>query len=154
MSPRRLLPKPDKMSSTGKSKPSIVDYNNSLPTYPALMSCDVPVDTIIPDLISSPMYVTDHTLTTPNYFLTTPTTGQEVLVHYSMLGRSEQWGNWRLFQRIRLLGCIVSGSCDVSVLQVRSLPIQQPKLQTLRNTLESFAKQLEQVSLTMRQCGM
>ena len=104
VSPRRLLAKPDKMSSTGKSKQSIVDYNNSLPTYPALMSCDVPVDTIIPDLISSPMYVTDHTLTTPNYFLTTPTTGQEVLVHFSMLGRSEQWGNWRLFQRIRLLG--------------------------------------------------
>ena len=43
---------------------------------------------------------------------------------------------------------IVSGSCDVSALQVRSMPIQQPKLQTLRNTLELFEKQLEQVCLT------
>ena len=34
-----------------------------------------------------------------------------------------------------------------SSVQVKSLPIQQPKLKTLRNTLESFEKQLEQVSI-------
>jgi len=62
-SPRRLLPRPDKNNAMRSSTDHI-----SLPVYPTLRSCDAPVDVILPDLISSPMYVTDHTpmlLTTP-----------------------------------------------------------------------------------------
>ena len=57
VSPRRLLPKPDKINSMGKTKSALqpnVD-DDSLPTYPSLRSCDAPVDIILPDLISSPM---------------------------------------------------------------------------------------------------
>lgn len=59
-SPRRLLAKPDKMNNTGRTKSPPVDHK-LLPSYPALRSCDAPIDMILPDLISSPMYVTDHT---------------------------------------------------------------------------------------------
>ena len=71
-SPRRLLPKSDKVNNVGlagKTKSSSLTSNvenHSSPTYPALCSCDVPVDAVLPDLISSPMYVTNHALTTPS----------------------------------------------------------------------------------------
>ena len=71
VSPRRLLSKSDKANNgglAGKTKSltltSNVENSCSLPTYPALSSCDVPVDAVLPDLISSPMYVTNHALAT------------------------------------------------------------------------------------------
>ncbi|XP_065896481.1 serine-rich adhesin for platelets-like isoform X2 [Dysidea avara] len=114
-SPRRLLSKLNKSRSDKKALCKMQATKSAAATeprplarqvYPALTSCDAPVEEILHGLMSSP---------------TARGLGQ--LLHA---------------RNIRTVGNLAA----LTETQIKSLPIKQPKLRTLHNTMELFDKQI------------
>ena len=80
------------------------------------MSCDVPVDTILPDLISSPMYVTGHTLTTPSLFFDHTHHRARSLGALFHAREIRTVGDLASLPENQVVRDVMSGSCDVSAL--------------------------------------